>query len=191
MGRASYIRRPLPRDVPGFGEAVRLGLVPAVPPTPPALVCPPSYRGVVQTAVLVGLAMVAVIVLPSWWALGIVPVTVVGFLRMVRTLRERERLEVAAGYRLVEWRAGTWGRDPDGRFAASTGLMAAPWDLRGLWHLDARGDVVAPPDPSVLPPGHYPSPNRPGQLEMWTGAAWMYDYRIPERPFLVETGSQG
>ncbi|WP_158630709.1 hypothetical protein [Nocardioides daphniae] len=51
--------------------------------------------------------------------------------------------------------------------------------------------MVSPPDPSVLPPGHYPSPNRPGQLEMWTGAAWMYDYRTPERPFLLEAGDQG
>ncbi|MBE7326009.1 hypothetical protein IEQ44_15270 [Nocardioides sp. Y6] len=104
----------------------------------------------------------------------------------VVVMQRRERLEVAAGYRLVKWRAGTWGRDPERRFPAGSGLAAAPWDLRGLWYLDAKGNVLAPPDPAVLPPGMCPSPNRPGQVEMWTGAAWMYGYETPSTPFLDE-----
>lgn len=163
---------------------MELGLTPRVPPTPPALVCPPSYKGILPAAVAGLLGIVVTVVTTQVWAL-VVTLGLFGLIIVrVVIMQRRERLEVAAGYRLVNWRAGTWGRDPDRRFTVGTGMAAAPWDLRGLWFLDEKGQVLAPPDPSVLPPGKYPSPNKPGQLEMWTGTAWMYGYETPREPFL-------
>jgi len=38
---------------------------------------------------------------------------------------------------------------------------------------------VAAPTGDVDPPGYYPSPNRPGRLELWTGAEWSRDFHAP------------
>lgn len=40
----------------------------------------------------------------------------------------------------------------------------APWDYRGIWVLSPAGEVLQEPDPGVLAPGFYHSPNRRGSL---------------------------
>lgn len=48
-----------------------------------------------------------------------------------------------------------------------------PWDYSAIWVLTPAGDVRRPPQPhSALPPGLYPSVERPGEWELWTGSAW-------------------
>jgi hypothetical protein len=57
-------------------------------------------------------------------------------------------------------------------------LGRAAWDYSGAWVLDGTtGAVRSVPDPEREAPGFYPSPNRPGALELWTGAAWAGRYR--------------
>jgi hypothetical protein len=47
-----------------------------------------------------------------------------------------------------------------------------------LWVLDgSTGAVVSPPVADADPPGLYPSPNRPGAMELWTGVVWSGNYR--------------
>ncbi len=186
IGKAAYVRRPAPDEVPGYARAVELGLTPQVPATTPALVCPPSYAGVLSTALLALGTSVVAVVTTAWWSILLIAAVFVRVIFVLRGMQCREQLEVAAGYRLVEWRSGGWGRDPEGRFGEGMGFKAAPWDLRGLWHLDAGGKVLAEPDRSVLPPGRYPSPNRPGEMELWSGAVWMYGYETPAEPFLPQ-----
>lgn len=53
----------------------------------------------------------------------------------------------------------------------------APWDYRGIWVLDSKGHVKSTPDRSVDPPGFYPSPSRPQQLELWSGRGWMREFK--------------
>jgi hypothetical protein len=58
------------------------------------------------------------------------------------------------------------------------GLGRAAWDYSGAWVLDGTtGAVRSVPDPEREPPGFYPSPHRPGALELWTGAQWAGRYR--------------
>jgi hypothetical protein len=88
--------------------------------------------------------------------------------------------EMKAGYCRVDVMVtGRWLLDPEKRFTEwRYGVgRAVQWDLRGLWRLDDHGAPVREPDFGVLPPGHYPSPNRPGSFEYWTGEVWMYRYR--------------
>ena len=46
------------------------------------------------------------------------------------------------------------------------------WDFSGLWVMAPDGTVKASPRPERDPPGVYPSPNRPGEWELWTGSQW-------------------
>ena len=57
------------------------------------------------------------------------------------------------------------------------------WDFRGIWVLAGSGKVRSTPDRTVDPPGLYPSPERPGQLQVWTGMIWARKFRAPDRPF--------
>lgn len=53
-----------------------------------------------------------------------------------------------------------------------------PWDYSGIWVLDGgSGQVISSPDTRVEPPGFYPSPNRVGSLELWSGVVWTGQYR--------------
>lgn len=60
-----------------------------------------------------------------------------------------------------------------------------PWDHSALWHLDgSTGRVLRPPHGGGDPPGMYPSPTRPGTLELWTGVLWQRHFRdhLPGNP---------
>lgn len=57
------------------------------------------------------------------------------------------------------------------------------WDWRGTWVLRPDGTVVSAPAGDADPPGLYPSPNRPGAVELWTGHQWTgYFPKVAGRP---------
>ncbi len=58
------------------------------------------------------------------------------------------------------------------------------WDWRGTWVLNGADEVVSAPSDELDPPGVYPSPDRDGLLELWTGHEWAgyyYDPKSEER----------
>lgn len=93
--------------------------------------------------------------------------------------------ELTAGYTTLPLALGAfWGVNN-----RRVGLnYAEPWDFRGVWVLDGRGGVRSAPDREVDPPGLYPSPQRPGQLQVWTGTVWARKFRAPDRPFTTQLG---
>jgi uncharacterized membrane protein YsdA (DUF1294 family) len=85
---------------------------------------------------------------------------------------ERSIEEFRLGYTtlILGW-GGFWAGE--GRFRLDT-EMRTPWDYSALWHLDgSTGAVIRPPQGHGDPPGMYPSPTRPGSLELWTGVMWL------------------
>jgi len=95
--------------------------------------------------------------------------------RWPQAFQQRKLEELAHGYTTLTWVFGGVGPRADGRFAHNQNRI--PWDYRGTWVLATDGRVLSAPDPSVEPPGFYPSPNRPRSLELWTGSAWYGAYR--------------
>lgn len=88
---------------------------------------------------------------------------------------DRKLEEVAAGYTTLTLQFGDFWIG-EGRRWPRFGHRA-PWDYSGVWVLDGTtGAVESAPDRSVDPPGFYPSPNRPGALELWTGVVWSGHY---------------
>lgn len=177
-----------PRTVPGYARAVELGLTPRVPQEPPTPVTANSSRfllAVVATFIGILLGMFALTNhgAPAW-LLGLAcagGLTVI--IAMMCWAHVLLWVEIMAGYCRIEYMVALFSRDPQNRFPASR-MRGAPWDLRGLWRLADDGSVVREPDRTVLPPGLYPSPNRQGELELWTGCAWAYRYEKPRIPFL-------
>lgn len=168
-----------PRLVPGFDQARDLGMLPRVPETAPAPVTIDSRRVLLTAAGTAFGALVLVLVLVNGagappWLLGIVSLAGIAAVAAL-LVRARSVMwqEIQAGYCRMDDMVALFSRDPEHRFPANR-MRGAPWDLRGLWQLGADGTVVRPPDRSVLPPGLYPSPHRPGELELWTGVAWAY-----------------
>jgi hypothetical protein len=162
----------LPRDVPGFTAH-------NVPPTAPALLPGASAQvefrrflfksvAVVVSVLLIldaaphvglGSAGTSVVVL----AAGLVALWLI--VQLFAQAGERNLEELEHGYTTLTLRRPGLGR-------------WVPWDYSGVWVLDGRtGGVRSAPDPAHEPPGFYPSPNRPGALELWTGAAWAGRYR--------------
>ncbi|VXC29108.1 hypothetical protein [Nocardioides sp. AX2bis] len=187
--RTRPVTRRDPRDVPGFERAAELGLLPQVPPSPPEPVAPNSRHlllasvGAATAGVLTVLVAAGPLDAPGW-ALGLLSAAVVGVVGAVLLMiRGAQWKELQAGYCRLDHMVASFARDHEVRFPAS-GMRGAPWDLQGLWRLDDAGSVQRAPVPHVLPPGHYPSPNRPGELELWTGEVWAYLYRQPRTSFL-------
>lgn len=98
-------------------------------------------------------------------AAGIVVVTAIGRFRRVLLS------ELAVGYVTNTFHQGLfWFVDGPG---PRVGNPVVGWVWHGVWVLDSSGRVVSEPDPEVEPPGFYPSPNRAGSLELWTGSQWI------------------
>ncbi len=188
---------PHPRDVPGYETAVAHRLVPVVPAEPPRLLPGPTahavvwrYLGRIGGLVAGWLALMFVL---SVFDSGIATIlrllalalSLVGFWRLfvVGRARAGERLlaELDAGYATFRLTYGGFWRTRQKSRPQHT--YQEPWDFRGTWRLSRTGAVEGAPDPSVSPPGFYPSPNRPGSLELWTGAAWGSVWRAPAVPF--------
>ena len=181
---------PRPRDVPGFSDARMLGRLPRIPPSPPRPLPGTSadhlFWGWIATVVGSGLAWFLVFHLVSGSGLPAVvatPLLIAGGLtlfwawwwRWPRAFQARKIEELRHGYTTLTWVFGGVGPRADGRFRHNENRI--PWDYRGIWVLASDGRVLSAPDPSVEPPGFFPSPNRPGSYELWTGSAWYGTYR--------------
>jgi hypothetical protein len=97
------------------------------------------------------------------------------FFRFWAAVGRRSVQEFERGYTtfVMQYGSFSWGE----RRWQSAGRRP-PWDYTGLWVLDGRGQrVISAPDPNADPPGFYPSPNRRGALELWTGVVWSGRYR--------------
>ncbi len=80
--------------------------------------------------------------------------------------------ELQAGYATTTFLQGLFWRRSREASGSTWGDDVFGWEWKGLWVLDSHGNVVSAPDPSVDPPGLYPSPNVPGSRELWTGHRW-------------------
>jgi hypothetical protein len=161
----------LPRDVPGFTGH-------NVPPAAPALLPGESAQAEFRRFLLKSVAVVVAVLLIFDTApdvgLGSAGTIVVALaagllalwliLQLFAPVGDRTVEELEHGYTTLTLRRPALGR--------------AAWDYSGAWVLDGRtGAVRSAPDPEQEPPGFYPSPNRPGALELWTGAEWAGRYR--------------
>lgn len=190
--------RPLPREVPGYDRARSLGLTPQVPTQPPSLLpgstAHAAFWGWLRTLGLLaagwlvvmvvlgrlggGTAVVAVrLLLLGVGLLGFYLLFVRGRARVGRRVEE----ELTAGYTTLQLQFGGFGVTRQRSRPRHT--YREPWDHAGTWVLDPSGRPLREPDRTVDPPGFYPSPNRPGELELWTGSAWGSSWRRPATPF--------
>lgn len=185
-----------PRQVDGFSAAQALGLLPRVPPTPPALPRRTARNAfftwagsiVVGAVAWVRLASASADALgrtlpvagPVLLVLGSAAVFVLVFIRLRSWVGDVFLDELGAGYTTLPLTIGAfWGVN------RREGVnYAEPWDFRGTWVLDSRGAVRSAPQRDVDPPGLYPSPERPGELQVWTGKVWARKFRAPVQPFV-------
>ena len=181
-----------PREVPGYAAAASAGQVPQVPAEAPALGPRPSAQQMFRTFAIACVAAIPLL-LALHWALRAVGtpslvrlVVIVGLMlglfwlmfRRLAQIGDRSLEEFQRGYctLVIEW-GGFWVGE--GRFRLTT-EMRTPWDYSALWHLDgSTGRVLRPPRGGGDPPGMYPSPTRPGSLELWTGVMWQRHFREP------------
>lgn len=183
---AGHVRSPRPRDVPGYAAAVTAGLTPARPSRPPSLLPgTTAHQALVRCGIAVCVAAVlvalAVSVGPASGGQASLPqlllvlgATGAGIAVVVAAVGRFRRVllaELAAGYVTTTFHQGLfWFVDRPG---PRVGNDVVGWVWDGVWVLHPSGRVVSPPDPEVDPPGFYPSPNRAGRLELWTGAQWV------------------
>lgn len=192
---------PNPRQVDGFFAAQQLGLLPRVPEAPPSPLPHRTARGAFVTWLVsavggaVAWALFASVLAgpirrwlpvagPVLLVLGAVAVFVLLFLRPRARVGDVFLDELTAGYTTLPVAGGAfWGVNRRRREGIN---YQAPWDFRGVWVLDGNGGVRSAPDREVDPPGLYPSPERPGQLQVWTGKVWTRKFRTPDRPFTTQ-----
>ncbi|WP_433792959.1 hypothetical protein [Actinoplanes sp. CA-252034] len=186
MSRRPDTTRTPPRDAAGYAEACAAGRIPLVPPKPPPLLVTPTaraaFRTLLATTAIAGLtAILLAKTLDSAGAPGVAVMAAVtlGAALMLLLIRRQlarvgDRLiaEFRHGYATLDWSSGGFwfGEGHTG----ITGEVRSPWNLRGLWLLDAStGAVRRAPIPVGDPPGMYPSPHIPGRWELWTGMEWI------------------
>jgi hypothetical protein len=137
-------------------------------------------------AVLVAIEVVQKVGLPTVWSsllvLGLGLLTLWVILRSWAAVGAPNLEELEHGYTTLVLEYGHFRPTGDRRWGAT--VWHVPWDYSGLWVLGGDGRVLSPPDPETEPPGFYPSPNRPGEYELWTGTAWAGQFRSWERPGL-------
>ena len=176
---------PTPRQVDGYDEAVSAGLTPARPMTAPSIAGrPTARRALVVLAATIGLAVLAAIAclvslpggrITGWGAAVYVVVLVVGYVAVRASLHRFRGVlldELQAGYVTTTFTQGLFWMPGRGSGRRTWGDDVVGWRWDGLWVLDSHGDVVSAPDRAADPPGLYPSPHRPGELELWTGHRW-------------------
>lgn len=188
-----------PRQVDGYFAARALGLLPQVPEVPPS----PLPRRTARRAFIAWLVSIVVgavawvlfasvfgglinrflpVAGPVLLMLGAAAVFVLLFVLPRARVGDAFLDELAAGYTTLPLTAGAfWG--VNGRAGAN---YQDPWDFRGVWVLDGSGVVRSTPDREVDPPGLYPSPERLGQLQVWTGTVWARKFQAPDRPFVTQ-----
>jgi hypothetical protein len=189
---ASEHARVQPRDVAGFAAAAAAGRTPHRPTAPPHVVPPVARHALVGLAVTIAFSVVVpilcLIVLPTpggriggTAGAAFAAAVVVGFVAVRQALgrfRAAFLKELNAGYTTTTFDQGLfWLRSRDATDAVAEDVIG--WDWRGVWVLRASGTVVSSPDPSLDPPGLYPSPTVAGRYELWTGCRWSGVFLTP------------
>lgn len=177
-----------PRDVPAYAYALANGVIRPVAHTPPPLLPGRSAQRAFHLFLIKGAAATAAYVVlmevlsrlldPNWLqaalyvALGLA--WFIGILRMFRNIGPVNLEEMRHGYTTFQMTSGSFFYGGTNRWRE----MGPPWDYSGLWVLDqTTGAVKKAPNFEVDPPGLYPSPNREGSLELWTGSVWSGHFR--------------
>lgn len=161
-----------PRMCPGYQAAVDAGLL-HLPSANPPEPLPGLAAGLMTKLLFIGSGVLFVLLVPAGTLGGSTAVIVTfaillaWFFGLGRMAKRRTQLELEAGYitrPIAEY---------------SRGESSGPrWDYRGTWELTESGEVRAEPDRSLDAPGYYPSPaGIPGRLNLWTGAAWVPEFR--------------
>lgn len=191
MGKTFFFddEGPQPASVVGYSDALRAGLLPRVPESPPDPVAGASAKDLalrVFVRFVVGLiCFVALGKLSSaviGWTPGLrVATLATGLTLLFLTYRawgrggERHLEELRHGYATLNLAMGQFWV---GALRKWRGYgPRVPWDLRGAWLLRSDGTVIRQPDRTVTPPGLYPSPNRRGRWEVWSGIVWTGEYK--------------
>ena len=111
--------------------------------------------------------------LPPGAVMTMLAVAAGGVVAMIVTARRWGRAQLAelqSGYTTTRFVTGRWWFAPAPDAPISLGKIG--WDWSGTWVLTPDGTVISAPSTDVDPPGLYPSPNRPGEVELWTGFQW-------------------
>jgi hypothetical protein len=180
-----------PRDVPGYAQAAEAGVLPRVTAQPPTILSGRTAGEMfIRWAIWLCVMFFGLPILFAFAsAVGIsgsaptrvgwilLPGGLVGFwllcIRHPEVMKARHQEELQHGYTT----------EPTGyRRTTPKGLNRGPvftgWDFAGTWVLNRNGtQVISAPNPDVDAPGFYPSPNRPGSLELWTGGDWFGKFR--------------
>lgn len=166
-----------PREVPGYRHAIETGVArlpsPLEPPTPL-----PGISGAWRTTITTWSPWIVFTLAIATFAprgMGIwifgVWAAVLAVAPLARRWCERRKMdELAAGYITLP----VIERYP-GRNSASWGLPA--WNYTGTWAFTRSGAIKWAPDPTVDPPGFYPSQNHPERLQLWSGSEWLPQFR--------------
>ena len=180
----------LPRKVPAFAAASAAGRVPVVPPAAPALIAGTTADKsfnffLLKLVIVAGIVVASLDIVPKivggkGLLTALVDVTLgvavlVLMLRWLKSIGEKNFQEISQGYTTLVLRYGMFGPNVSSRWYRSR--FRVPWDYSGLWVLGNDGKVLTAPDSSVDPPGFYPSPNRQGAYELWTGVGWSGQFR--------------
>lgn len=179
--RGRFLR---PREVPGFAEAAADGVLPTVPATPPALIVGGTADHIFKVFLLEGgVAVAALLVLVevvqrvglsstavSLLILGMSALLIVALHLLWLRVGRAVLAELAHGYTTLAFTYVSF-RPPRDRDWYQTDWRV-PWDYSGVWVLGPDGRVLSTPQPGVEPPGFFPSPNWPGEFELWSGTGW-------------------
>lgn len=179
-----HVTQPRPRDLTDLDRAGSAGVTPVVSSTPPPVtVIPTARRALRDRWLTVGGAALAVAVamiagadngrLSLGAVVTMLVVAAAGVIAMIVTTRRWGRAQLAElqlGYTTTRFVLGRWWFAPAPDAPLTLGKIQ--WDWSGTWVLDPDGTVISAPSPDVDPPGLYPSPNRPGAVELWTGHQW-------------------
>lgn len=187
LTRLSDHDRPLPRDVPGFAEAVAAGVTPARPATAPDPSVHPTAAarqrvfvgallGGLTGTIAVGLGLLGDDPGPSAVALvgGAATLVLVVLAALWHWVGAAALAELHRGYTTTTLVFGGYGLSVPRRYRSFGDRP--PWDYSGVWRIGPVSSAV-PPDPAHDPPGFYPSPTRDGELELWSGQVWLGVFR--------------
>lgn len=170
--------RPRPSEMPAHALAVGTGLVRRVPATPPERIPGPSAAEVAQRSGMRALLGMTVVVgaftlhTSAWTALLLVAFCCWS-MTLFPTLGNRLLDELAHGYTTLVFTQGTFW------FSRESWVT---WDFSAVWKYTKNG--VEPPTPGAVdPPGLYPSPDRPGRWQVWTGHQWSGTHRPAPDPY--------
>lgn len=179
----------LPKHVDGYDAARSANRLPVVPMEPPAIAVRPTANSAIRVFVVKSVvAAIVVFALIKAVSVASLPALVTTVLMLaiglsffpivfasMRTVGAQGLKELELGYTTLQLVVGAFTLTVERRwYTIDFGL---PWSYEGIWVLDNNGKVLSEPNRDVDPPGFYPSPNRPGMFELWTGKAWSNQFR--------------